>query len=192
MLYFKRLCVCVCVCVYGARGGAVGWGTALQAWRSRARFPMVSLDFRPHYGPGVDSAFNRNEYQECFLGVKAAGALDWQPYYLRVPNVLKSGSLNLLESSGPAQACNGIYIYIYIYIRKCKSWVMVILITKEVWPVKTSITFTQSTQCHIPEDWHFLHYCCEDLKSPFFFITCSGRISRKMPAVVRAGYLMCL
>jgi len=30
--------------------------------------------FRPHYGPGVDSASNRNEYQEHFLGVKAAGA----------------------------------------------------------------------------------------------------------------------
>ena len=25
------------------------------------------------YGPGVDSASNRNEYQEYFLGVKAAG-----------------------------------------------------------------------------------------------------------------------
>jgi len=23
--------------------------------------------FRPHYGPGFDSASNRNEYQECFL-----------------------------------------------------------------------------------------------------------------------------
>jgi len=30
--------------------------------------------FRPHYGPGVDSASNRNEYQEYFLGVKVAGA----------------------------------------------------------------------------------------------------------------------
>ena len=29
---------------------------------------------RSHYGPGVDSASNRNEYQEFFLGVKAAGA----------------------------------------------------------------------------------------------------------------------
>ena len=26
--------------------------------------------FRSHYGPGVDSASNRNEYQEHFLGVK--------------------------------------------------------------------------------------------------------------------------
>ena len=30
--------------------------------------------FRSRYGPGVDSASNRNEYQEHFLGVKAAGA----------------------------------------------------------------------------------------------------------------------
>ena len=30
--------------------------------------------FRSHYGPGVDSASNRNEYQEYFLEVKAAGA----------------------------------------------------------------------------------------------------------------------
>jgi len=30
--------------------------------------------FRSHYVPGVDSASNRNEYQEYFLGVKAAGA----------------------------------------------------------------------------------------------------------------------
>jgi len=30
--------------------------------------------FRSHYRPGVDSASNRNEYQEHFLGVKAAGA----------------------------------------------------------------------------------------------------------------------
>ena len=30
--------------------------------------------FRLHYGSGVDSASNRNEYQEHFLGVRAAGA----------------------------------------------------------------------------------------------------------------------
>ena len=30
--------------------------------------------FQSHYGPGADSASNRNEYQEYFLGVKAAGA----------------------------------------------------------------------------------------------------------------------
>jgi len=28
-----------------AAGGAVGWVTALQAWKSRLLFPMVSWDF---------------------------------------------------------------------------------------------------------------------------------------------------
>jgi len=32
--------------------------------------------FRSHYGTGVDSASNRNEYQEYFLGIKEAGAED--------------------------------------------------------------------------------------------------------------------
>ena len=30
--------------------------------------------FRSHYGQGVDSVSSRNEYQEYFLGVKAASA----------------------------------------------------------------------------------------------------------------------
>ena len=34
----------------------------------------LTLSFRSHFGPGVDSASNRKEYQVYFLGVKAAGA----------------------------------------------------------------------------------------------------------------------
>jgi hypothetical protein len=40
--------------------------------------------------------------------VKVAGAYGGQPYHLQVQTVMKSGSLNLLEPSGPVQACNGI------------------------------------------------------------------------------------
>ena len=54
------------------------------------------ISVRPHYGPGIDSGSNRNEYQEHFLGVKAAGA----------KTDMKSGNLNFLEPSGPLQACN--------------------------------------------------------------------------------------
>jgi hypothetical protein len=57
----------------GVGGGVVGGGTVLQTGRSRVLFPMVSLEFFMG-GPGVDSASNRKEYQEYFLGVKAAGA----------------------------------------------------------------------------------------------------------------------
>jgi len=45
------------------------------------RSQLVSLEFfsdiksfRSHYGSGVDTASNRNGYQEHFLEVKAAGA----------------------------------------------------------------------------------------------------------------------
>ena len=67
----------------------------------------LKQSFRPHYGPRTDLASNRNECQEYFLGVKAAGVYSSQPCHLHVPIVLKSGRLNLLEPSGPVQACNG-------------------------------------------------------------------------------------
>jgi len=35
---------------------------------------IKSFQCQWHYGPGVDTASNRHEYQEHFLGVKAAGA----------------------------------------------------------------------------------------------------------------------
>jgi len=53
-------------------------GAVLQIGRSLVRSQVVSLEFfidiksfRSHYGPGVDSAPNRNEYQEYFLGVES-------------------------------------------------------------------------------------------------------------------------
>jgi len=68
------------------------------------------ISFRPHYGPGIDSASNRYEYQEYFLGVKAAGVYGRQIYHLHVPTVSKSGSLNLLEPSGPLQSSTEIVL----------------------------------------------------------------------------------
>ena len=63
----------------GARGvvvfKALGYKPAGRGFDSRWchwNF-LVTLFFRPHYGPGIDSASNRNEYQVYFLGVKAAG-----------------------------------------------------------------------------------------------------------------------
>ena len=69
---------------------------------------FIDITFPAALWPWVDSASNRNEYQEYVLEVKAAGAYGLQPYHLHVLIVLKSGSLDLLEHSGPVQACNGI------------------------------------------------------------------------------------
>jgi hypothetical protein len=63
-----------------ARGGVVDealrYKSEGRGFDSRGCHWIFSLtdSFRSHYGPGIDSASNRNEYQEYFLGVKAAGA----------------------------------------------------------------------------------------------------------------------
>ena len=79
--YVNSLPVVVVVCGLNciltlARDGAVGWGTALKAGRSRFRFPMGSLEFcigiilPAALWPWRHSASNRNEYREYFLGGK--------------------------------------------------------------------------------------------------------------------------
>jgi len=84
----------------------------LQIGRSLVRSQLVSVDFsltksfRSHYGPGVDSASNRNEYREYFLGGEGCRCVR----LTILPScavVTKSGNLNFLEPSGSVQACKG-------------------------------------------------------------------------------------
>jgi hypothetical protein len=56
----------------------------------------LTQSFQPNYGVGFDSASTRNEYQEYFPGGKGGRCVG-------LPNVLISGSLKFLESSGPVQ-----------------------------------------------------------------------------------------
>ena len=58
----------------GVCGDAVGWGYKLEgcqfdSWWYHWNFSLT-LSFWLYYGPWVDSASNRNEYQKCFLGDK--------------------------------------------------------------------------------------------------------------------------
>jgi hypothetical protein len=65
--------------------------------------------FRPYYGPWVDTASNRNDYQEYFVGGKGGLCI----MVTTLPpshSVSKSVSLNVLEPSRPVQACNGIVL----------------------------------------------------------------------------------
>jgi hypothetical protein len=70
-----------------------------------------SLTFQEHCGPGVDSASNKNKYQEYFVEGKGGRCVG-----LTLPPscaVLKFVSLNLLEPSGPVQACNVIAVPVF-------------------------------------------------------------------------------
>ena len=90
-------------------GGTVGWGNVLQAGRLQVRFPMVSHEFFlwsfwPHYGPDVDSASNRNKYQEYFLGSKGG----WCVGLTTLPPSC-AVRLGIWESPGTLMACPGLY-----------------------------------------------------------------------------------
>jgi len=82
---------------FSVRGGTVGWGTALQAGSLRVQFPIMSLtSFRPYCGPGVQSASNRNEYQEYFLGGKGGW---WEMLTILPPSY--ADCLEIWESQPP-------------------------------------------------------------------------------------------
>ena len=88
--------------------------------------PSDIKSFRSHYGPGVDSASNRNEYQEHFLGGKGGRCIRLTTLPPSCAIVMKSGNLSFLEPSGPLQACNGtalpLLLYIdYLCIDKCSN-----------------------------------------------------------------------
>jgi len=68
--------------------------------------------FRSHYGPGVDSACNRNEFQEHFQGVKSGRCLRLTTYHHPVPLSRNLGTLtswNPLGHSGPVMGL--LYLY---------------------------------------------------------------------------------
>jgi hypothetical protein len=83
IVYFKIYTQCTvlyCTVIYtvlyytilGARGGEMfeALRCKLEGRGIDSRWCHRNFSFRPHYGPGVDTASDRNEYQEYFLGVR--------------------------------------------------------------------------------------------------------------------------
>jgi len=81
---------------------------------------MLSLEFfidiksfRSHYGPGVDSASNRNEYQGHFLEVKSGRCVRLTTLPPFWAFVTYSENLNFLEPSGHLGSVMGL-LYLYL------------------------------------------------------------------------------
>jgi hypothetical protein len=83
-------------------------------------FGNVSLtSLRPHYGPGVDSALNRNEYQEYLLGDKGGqciGLTTIPPSCAGCPAVWEP------EPHGIFRACPGLYRHCLTFYSKFFMW----------------------------------------------------------------------
>jgi hypothetical protein len=83
----------------GTRSSAVSWGIMVQTGRPRfvSRWAhwisQLIQSFQLHYGPGTDSASNRNEYQESSCGGKG-----W-PLPPSVSRLSRAVVLNLHETA---------------------------------------------------------------------------------------------
>jgi hypothetical protein len=112
------------------------WGTRWCSWfRHRATsrkvvgsfLDGVTENFHWHHPSGhtmtVGSTQPLTEMstKNISWGLNAVGANGWQPYHLHVPIVLKSGSLNFLETSGPVHDCNGIGLPLHLLI-SVRGW----------------------------------------------------------------------
>jgi len=98
----------------------------VQDGRSQVRFPMVSFEFSIyvilHYGSAIDSASNRNEYQEYFLGSKGG----WCIGLATLPHSCAS-CYEIWEPQPPGTlwACPGITLPFYL----CGANVEIVVVT---------------------------------------------------------------
>ena len=89
----------------------------------------LTYSFRSHYGPGVDSASNRNLYQEYFLGRKSGRWVGLTTLPPSCADCLDIWEPQTPETSGPVQACNGIALPVFNFTKI----LLKILIFLNVW-----------------------------------------------------------
>jgi len=120
---------------------ATNWKVAGSVPASVNGFFIDIKFFWLHYGPGVDSASNRNEHQEYFLGGKGGRCV--RPITLppSCAVVTKSGSLNFLETSGPVQACNGTALPLLSYNKHWETFTFQIQLSV---PARRNLDFSVS------------------------------------------------
>jgi hypothetical protein len=132
----------------GACGSVVGQGTMLQAGRSQVRVPMrwifsVYLTLPATLWPGVDSASNRNEYQESSWGVKGSQRvrLTTSSPSVNWPS-RKCGSLSISQLYGSSRHVTGIALH-FLFNRKSLVGHVATDAPRSLWPHQIEISLLE-------------------------------------------------
>jgi hypothetical protein len=165
----------------GARGGAVGWGSALQVRRPR------------NYDLGVDSASNRNDRQEYFLRGKGTLWLTTLPpscvdclkiWYPQPPGTLRPRpclqrdcfTLPLLVLQIFLTLCDVIKAVCELLCNKTALWFMYIVLSK----INVSTVYKVTSYCiYGSRDWH----------SCFIFVRYENQILAPRPTLLTADFI---